>query len=85
MSSQTGLRFERIIMPCAPFNNGILCYRPRYRLRLLDGRYVYMEWHAYLGPTLYHDRAMNRKKNGWWDDLVIIEALNWFQARGCRA
>jgi hypothetical protein len=72
-------------MPCAPFHNGIFCYSPRYRLRLLDGRYIWMDWHSYLGPTFFRDREMKREIKDWWDDPNIGHALDWFIGRGCKA
>ena len=57
----------------------------QYRLRLLDGRYIYMDWHDYLGPTFYLDKYEQRTVIDWWNDDLICEALDWFQSRGNRA
>jgi len=67
---------------CVHFVYGVLCFSPRFRLRLSDGRHIFMDWHRHCGPTFYFDRAMNREIEAWWDDLAITEALNWFQSRG---
>jgi len=56
-----------------------------FRLRLSDGRYVFMEWHRYLGPEFFHDRWLERPFGKWWDDIEINEALDWFVQRGMKA
>lgn len=60
-------------------------FSPCYRLPLLDGRRVYMEWHSYLGPSFFYDRDRNRMIDDWWKDCLICRALEWFQGRGERA
>ena len=72
-------------MTCVAFHGGIYCYSPSYRLRLLDGRYVYMDWHSHLGPSFFRDRALARPMDGWWDDDMMCAAAAWFANRGCRA
>ena len=72
-------------MPCAPLNSWFLCFSPSYRLRLSDGRHVFLDWHRYCGPTFYRDRAMSREVEDWWNDPAICDALAWFHARGCKA
>ncbi len=72
-------------MTCIRILGGIMCVAPFHRLRLSDGRYVFMEWHSYLGPTMFHDRAARRHVEDWWDDIPICEAVNWFAQRGERA
>lgn len=64
---------------------GFMCFSPRYRLRLEDGRCVFMDWHHYCGPTFYHDRAERREIENWWDDPQICDALDWFVGRGEKA
>ena len=72
-------------MTCTKINNGFVCSSPLYRLRLLDGRYIYMDWHSYCGPTFYKDKWMSRMIDDWWDDPVICNALDWFVDRGNKA
>lgn len=72
-------------MTCIRMSGAIICVSPSYRLRLADGRCVFMEWHSYLGPTIFRDRACNRHFEDWWDDMLICEAVNWFAQRGERA
>jgi hypothetical protein len=69
------------------YGNGMMhiSISPQYRLRLLDGRYVYMAWHNYCGPEFYHDKHENRLYEDWWKDPLICRALEWFQGRGCTA
>ncbi len=72
-------------MSCIHFAGGIICMSPFFRLRLADGRCVFMEWHSYLGPTIYRDRACSRQIDDWYDDVLICEALTWFVNRGEKA
>lgn len=72
-------------MTCIPFAGCIICVSPFYRLRLADGRCVFMEWHSYLGPTIYRDRACRRDIEDWYDDALICKQIDWFQKRGCKA
>lgn len=72
-------------MPCIPIPGGIICVNRGYRLRLLDGRYLYMEWHHFCGPTFYEDRAWAREIPLWWNDPIICRAVEWFCDRGHRA
>lgn len=79
-------------MPCIPMANAagrvttIVCFsQGPYRLRLSDGRHVYMEWHKVLGPTLYRDRLCSREIEDWWEDDAICDAIVWFQKRGHKA
>ena len=74
-------------MGCIYFNSGgvrgFVCgFNPVYRLPLSNGRRVFMEWHRYLGPTLFHDRSMNREIENWYEDQKICDAVEWFQHRG---
>ena len=55
-----------------------------YRLALLDGRRVYMDWHYYLGPSVYYDKRCRREINNWWKDEWILRAVEWFDQRGQR-
>ena len=69
-------------MTCLNFGTGILCYNPIYKLRLEDGRHVWMEWHSFFGPSFYRDRFFMREIQDWYDDPVICQALDWFIRRG---
>ena len=71
-----------INMTCINFGSAILCYNKSYRLRLLDGRYIYMEWHNYFGPTFYYDKWSNSMTDDWWEDDNICYAIEWFSGRG---
>ncbi|MEZ6841340.1 hypothetical protein ABVN80_14805 [Acinetobacter baumannii] len=44
---------------------GFVCLVPTFRLRLLDGRYVYMTWNNYCGPLFSHDRDETRVIEDW--------------------
>ena len=60
---------------------------PSYRLRLADGRCVYMAWHNYCGPTFYYDKMENREIKDWWEEgnelgFLIQQQLSWFINRG---
>ncbi len=73
-------------MACLRFKNGIMCgFEPRYRLRLPDGGYIYMEWHHYLGPFFFKDKLQKREVVAWHNDPNILAALKWFQNRGHKA
>lgn len=72
-------------MPCLNIGNVIVCTSPWFRLRLDDGRHVFMYWHSYLGPAFYPDRNQARMIDGWWEDEAICRALDWFIGRGHRA
>lgn len=76
-------------MTCIPFNTGqsrgFICgLSPAHRLRLTDGTRVFMEWHHYLGPTFFRDRDCMREIDDWWDNELIVEAMDWFVSRGHR-
>jgi hypothetical protein len=53
-----------------------------WRLPLADGRRVFIEFHSYLGPSFFLDRARQREIQTWYDDPVICSALDWFVGRG---
>lgn len=73
-------------MTCTRINNGfIYSSSSEYRLRLLDGRYIYMDWHYYCGPTFYKDKWLSRTIDDWWDDPMICKAVKWFVGRGKKA
>lgn len=72
-------------MTCIHHRGFIICMSPWHRLRLADGRYVFLDWHSYLGPTFYIDRAARREIEDWHDDMLICEALTWFVNRGEKA
>lgn len=63
------------------------CCRPPpfFRLRLADGTCVFLEWHNYVGPTFYRDRACVRSIDEWYDNPLICAALDWFIERGKKA
>jgi hypothetical protein len=71
-------------MTCIVCRNAVVCVTPFYRLRLLDGRYVFMDWHSYFGPTFYRDRLSNREIKDWWKDSLLCRAVDWFMLRGCK-
>lgn len=56
-----------------------------WRFRLVDGICVFMEFHRYMGPFFFRDRACRREIEGWWENSAICAALEWFVARGKRA
>lgn len=62
-----------------------ISFSPWYRLRLNDGRYVYMEWHNYCGPSFWRDKWLSREIDKWWDDPAMCAAVDWFCKRGCKA
>ena len=64
---------------------GFICTTPFYRLRLLDGRYVFMMWHSYFGPEFFRDRLCNQDIDEWWHDEFLCRAVEWFDGRGFRA
>lgn len=68
-----------------PISRVIVCHNRFFRLRLDDGRHVFMEWAAVGGPWFYRDRAMLREIPEWWEDMAICRALDWFFERGKRA
>lgn len=72
-------------MTCIRIEHGFICAGDFYRLRLLDGRYVFMAWHSYCGPDFYKDKYLNKPIDEWWEDNLIIKALEWFQGRGNKA
>jgi len=73
-------------MTCTVFHGGIICTNSmHYRLRLADGRRVFLEWHHYCGPVVYLDRAMNRELENWLEDPLICDAIDWFVGRGEKA
>lgn len=69
-------------MTCVHIGDGIMCFRRIYRMRLDDGRHVWMEWHSFFGPSVYRDRDCNREIVNWYDDLMICAAIQWFIDRG---
>ena len=72
-------------MTCLRIGGAIVCVSPFYRLPLSDGGRVYMEWHSYLGPMFFKDRASERPIDDWYEDPLICRALDWFIGRGNRA
>jgi hypothetical protein len=72
-------------MPCIKIPNGFVCgYYPFARLPLRDGRRVYIVWHIWMGPLLFHDKNQQKEILDWYEDEAIVEAVNWFHNRGCR-
>ena len=69
-------------MPCVNLGNMIICTSPVHKLRLSDGRSVWMESHGYCGPLFYRDRKLIREIEEWWEDGFIIEAFDWWNGRG---
>lgn len=73
-------------MTCITIPNGIVCVADGiHRLRTATGRYIYLEWHRYLGPTFYYDKFLTRLFDDWWANPDICEALDWFVKRGHKA
>ena len=72
-------------MTCVVSKTAIICFTPWHRLRLSDGRYVFMDYHHYLGPTFYRDRLQRRSIEDWYEDNFICDALDWFCKRGCKS
>lgn len=72
-------------MTCINFGNIIVCYNKSYRLRLYDGRYVFMEWHEYLGPTFFRDKWCSIEIENWWEYGMYDIAIKWFVNRGKKA
>ena len=59
------------------------CYLPRvWRLPLASGGRVFMEFHGYLGPSFFRDRACQREIETWYEEPEICAALDWFVGRG---
>lgn len=69
-------------MTCTFVGRAILCSSPSYRLRLDDGRYVFMSWHHYSGPFFYKDKLEQREIENWYEDDLICRALSHFIKRG---
>lgn len=72
-------------MTCIRIPNGIVTLTDTFRLRLSDGRHVFMDWHEWYGPTFWHDRSGCREIDYWYENQLIVDALNWFIGRGNRA
>jgi len=66
-------------------SNTIVCRNPIQKLRVSDGRHVWVEWPPYCGPIVWLDRHCTRDIFEWWDDKAIVVALEWFRSRGFRA
>lgn len=62
-----------------------ISYRMPYRLRLADGTCVFLDWHKYLGPEFFHDKALERAIENWWENDLICDQLDWFIKRGEKA
>lgn len=72
-------------MTCVRIPNGIITFNECYRLRLDDGTCVFMDWHDYLGPTFWRDKMGRRMIDEWYENPLIVNALDWFIARGKKA
>ena len=77
-------------MSCLYFDSGdvrvFVCgVHKCYKLRLLDGRRVFMEWHHYFGPFFYFDRYLMKDIDDWHKDEFLCRAVEWFQGRGEKA
>lgn len=73
-------------MTCLKIGNGFVCVgTPAHRLRLLDGSYVFMEWHDYMGPIFFKDKANTREIIDWWNYPLLVKAQDWFINRGKKA
>ena len=73
-------------MTCLKISNGIVCFGNKaIRMRLLDGSYVYMEWHTYAGPIFYKDKANTREIEEWWENELLVQVQDWFVKRGKKA
>lgn len=72
-------------MPSIHMPGMIIDYTNSYRLRLEDGRRVFMDWHHWCGPTFFSDKAERRMIDEWYDDPLIVKALDWFLTRGKKA
>nr|DAQ05321.1 MAG TPA: hypothetical protein [Caudoviricetes sp.] len=44
-----------------------------------------MSWHHYCGPEFYRDRSERRYIDEWWENPLIVKALDWFVGRGEKA
>jgi len=44
-----------------------------------------MDWHDYLGPTFWRDKMGRRMIDEWYENPLIVNALDWFIARGKKA
>jgi hypothetical protein len=69
-------------MTCIPLRrrkadklSGFICISPIYRLKVC-GKYIFMEWHSYLGPTFYTDRAFEKEYIPQGEDDVIWTVFN---------
>lgn len=40
-----------------------------------DGWHFWLEWHDYLGPTVWLDRHMTRDHPDWYEDGQVAEAV----------
>ena len=72
-------------MTCIRIPGGIITLNDSYRLRLEDGTCVFMSWHHYCGPVFYRDRSERRYIDEWWENPLIVKALDWFVGRGEKA
>lgn len=72
-------------MPSLHLPGMIIDYTEAYKLRLDNGVHVFMDWHEWCGPTFYRDKQQRRVIDEWYEDELIVKALDWFVARGYRA
>lgn len=53
-----------------------------WRLPLADGRRVFLEFHSFTGPYLFRDAACTREIEDWYEDPLLVQAVDWFVQRG---
>nr|DAH73769.1 MAG TPA: hypothetical protein [Caudoviricetes sp.] len=72
-------------MTCIRIPGGIITLYGFFRFRLEDGTCVFMSWHNYCGPIFFRDKAERREIEDWYENPLIVKALDWFMARGNKA
>lgn len=73
-------------MTCIRIPNGIMCVGNKtHRLRLLDGGYVFMEWHSYAGPLFSKDKYQKYMIEDWYNNPLLVHIQDWFIKRGKKA
>lgn len=68
-------------MPCFRIQDGIVSYQKSYRLCLEDETCVFMDWHWWCGPIFYRDKTSTRMIDDWYENKLIVNALDWFIGR----
>lgn len=72
-------------MSCIRIPNGIICVPKIQKLRVADGRHIWVENHYWSGLMVFQDRHCIREYQNWWEDPLISQAITWFTSRGDRA